>query len=171
MYSSSNSFIGNANGGRPAQTHFPQAPAIAQSYSSFPQGQHPQQNNFMSQPTGFGGDQILTQLTGYPSAAPQQPTFQNALQPPQFAGYPLSQPPQPQQSSASPAIAGRPTGQTSSQVAKSFQEASPASNKPSQPTGSRIPNMRLSFITAQDQARFEQLFKSAVGDAQALDGL
>lgn len=30
--------------------------------------------------------------------------------------------------------------------------------------------MRLSFITAPDQAKFEQLFKSAAGDAQALDG-
>lgn len=32
---------------------------------------------------------------------------------------------------------------------------------------SKIPNIRLSFITAQDQAKFETLFKSAVGDGQA----
>jgi len=30
--------------------------------------------------------------------------------------------------------------------------------------------MRLSFIVAQDQAKFEQLFKSAVGKNQALSG-
>jgi hypothetical protein len=83
MYSSSNSFLGSANGGRPAQTHFPQPPAMHQSYSSFPQGQH-SQNSFMAQPTGFGGDQMQAQLTGYPSGTPQQPTLQNALQPPQF---------------------------------------------------------------------------------------
>ncbi|RMZ80417.1 hypothetical protein DV737_g3042, partial [Chaetothyriales sp. CBS 132003] len=34
----------------------------------------------------------------------------------------------------------------------------------------RIPNIRLSFITATDQARFEQLFKSAAGAAHALSG-
>ncbi|KAI9686640.1 MAG: actin organization and endocytosis protein [Bathelium mastoideum] len=37
-------------------------------------------------------------------------------------------------------------------------------------SGSKIPNIRLSFITAQDQAKFEQLFKSAVGNGQALSG-
>lgn len=32
---------------------------------------------------------------------------------------------------------------------------------------SRIPNIRLSFITAQDQSKFEALFKSAIGDAES----
>lgn len=36
--------------------------------------------------------------------------------------------------------------------------------------GARIPNIRLSFITAQDQAKFETLFKSAVGQGQTLSG-
>jgi hypothetical protein len=37
--------------------------------------------------------------------------------------------------------------------------------------GARIPNIRLSFITAQEQAKFAQLFKSAVGgDGQTLRG-
>lgn len=31
----------------------------------------------------------------------------------------------------------------------------------------KIPNIRLSFITAADQAKFETLFKSAVGDGSA----
>ncbi len=170
MYSSSNSFLGSANDSRHAQPHFPQPSAMHQSYPGFIQGQHPQ-NTFMAQPTGFGGDQMQAQLTGYPSGPPQQPSFQNTLQPPQFTGYAPSQPSLPQSSSASPAIAARPTGQTSSQIAQSFQEAAPVSKKLSQPAGSRIPYMRLSFITAQDQAKFEQLFKSAVGDAQALDGM
>ncbi len=34
----------------------------------------------------------------------------------------------------------------------------------------KIPKIRLSFLTATDQAKFEQLFKSAVGEGQALDG-
>ena len=37
-------------------------------------------------------------------------------------------------------------------------------------SASKIPNIRLSFITATDQAKFEQLFKSAAGINQALDG-
>lgn len=35
---------------------------------------------------------------------------------------------------------------------------------------SKIPSIRLSFITASDQAKFEQLFKSAAGNGQALSG-
>lgn len=34
----------------------------------------------------------------------------------------------------------------------------------------KIPNIRLTFITAADQARFEQLFKAGVGDGQAVSG-
>jgi len=34
----------------------------------------------------------------------------------------------------------------------------------------KIPSIRLSFITAQDQAQFEQLFKAAVGEGQAISG-
>ena len=37
-------------------------------------------------------------------------------------------------------------------------------------SGVKLPKIRLSFLTATDQAKFEQLFKSAVGDGQALDG-
>lgn len=36
--------------------------------------------------------------------------------------------------------------------------------------GAKIPKIRLSFLTATDQAKFEQLFKSAAGGGQALDG-
>jgi hypothetical protein len=41
---------------------------------------------------------------------------------------------------------------------------------PSASGGSKIPNIRLSFITATDQAKFEQLFKSAVGAGQSMTG-
>jgi hypothetical protein len=58
---------------------------------------------------------------------------------------------------------------TSAQMADSFRGSS--SVPPPVPAkSSKIPSIRLSFITAQDQAKFEQLFKSAVGDSQALSG-
>ena len=60
---------------------------------------------------------------------------------------------------------------TSSAMADSFRGVSSSAPPPvPAKTGSKIPSIRLSFITAQDQAKFEQLFKSAVGDAQALSG-
>jgi hypothetical protein len=61
---------------------------------------------------------------------------------------------------------------TSSQMADSFRGSSSTSSipPPVPAKSSKIPNIRLSFITAQDQAKFEQLFKSAVGDANALSG-
>ena len=62
---------------------------------------------------------------------------------------------------------------TSSQMANSFKTSSQA-EQPAPTTassaGARIPKQRLSFITADDQAKFEQLFKSAVGNNQALSG-
>jgi hypothetical protein len=73
--------------------------------------------------------------------------------------------------SALPALPQR-TGQTSSQIAQSFQ-ATPIQQQAPQTArkaSARIPNIRLSFITVQDQAKFEQLFKSAVGESQALSG-
>ena len=61
---------------------------------------------------------------------------------------------------------------TSSQMADSFRStSSQQSAPPPVPAKSnKIPNIRLSFITAQDQAKFEQLFKSAAGNGQALSG-
>lgn len=196
MYSSSNSFLGGANSARPGQ----QPPFMQQqqqpSYSQFPPGQQqqpqptgfapqptgyaqPQLSSFGSQlqpqPTGFPSGQLQPQFTGFPGAAPQQsqqpqPTgFQP--QQPQFTGYPpQSQPPQLQV----PAATGLPLrpAQTSSEIANSFRDASGAAPPPPpKSSGSKIPNIRLSFITAQDQAKFEQLFKSAVGDSQTMSGM
>jgi hypothetical protein len=73
-----------------------------------------------------------------------------------------------------PSTTGLPTRlapRTSSEIANSFSDgANVAPPPPPKSSGSRIPNIRLSFITAQDQAKFEQLFKSAVGDSQTMDG-
>jgi hypothetical protein len=42
-------------------------------------------------------------------------------------------------------------------------KASPA---PARTGPNKIPNIRLSFITADDQAKFETLFKTSVGEGQ-----
>jgi hypothetical protein len=60
----------------------------------------------------------------------------------------------------------QPTGFT--EMAASFHTAGGAKPRPSAgpKLPNKVPNIRLSFITAQDQAKFETLFKSAVGDGQ-----
>ena len=192
MFSNSSSYLGAGNSARPGAPQYGQ-----QSFQTAQQGP-PQPNSFNQQPTGFGGNQqqqnslaqqptgftrgqINPQYTGYPNQGPQ-PGFQ-AQQQPQLTGYP-NQSQQPIPNAAAPQQSfqtGQPpqsqnipqkTGQTSSQIAQSFQ-GTPASQSPAKqpPTsGTKIPKIRLSFLTATDQAKFEQLFKSAVGDAQALDG-
>lgn len=164
-----------------------------------PQPQQPQPTGFAPQPTGYasqfsafgstqlqpqatgfpgGQQQLQPQFTGYPGAAPQQqlqppqpqPGFQLSPQPPQMTGYPpQSQPPQIQlpQSTGMPV---RPGPKTSTQIADSFTDGGRPQPPPKSSGGNKIPSIRLSFITAQDQAKFEQLFKSAVGDDQAMDG-
>jgi hypothetical protein len=175
MYSNSNSFLGG-NSGRPGPPQYGQ-----QSQFGAQQGT----NGYGPQLTGFGGVPIQPQPTGYPGP-PQQLGLQAPQQQPQFTGFSgqaqpslLNQPPLPQipqqfqtGQQSTPPNQPQPTGQTSSQIAQSFK-----SNNPSQPPApktsqgvSKIPNIRLSFITAQDQAKFEQLFKSAVGEGQAISG-
>lgn len=193
MYSSSNSFLGGTNSARPGQP-FAQQP----SYSQFPPSQqqshlqpglpsqptgYPSQlpgfggPNLQAQSTGFPVGQLQPQLTGFPGAAPQQPppphqpSFQPPFQQPQITGYP-SQTQAPQlQLPASTGLLPRPGPKTSSEIADSFQDdRTGAPQPPPKSSGSKIPNIRLSFITSQDQAKFEQLFKSAVGDSQTMDG-
>lgn len=197
MYSSSNSFLGGAAGGRPGQ----QQPSPFGQQQPPQQQQQPQQNMY-SQPglapqaTGFPGAPMQPQYTGFPgAAAPQQPPpmpalghlSQSHLQPqyPAQTGFPgqnqqsqFQQQPQLQQQQQQPAApqfqAPAPSiavHKTSAQMAQSFQDD--GSSRPTPPPktgGSRIPSIRLSFITAQDQAKFEQLFKAAAGESQTLDG-
>ncbi|PWY67678.1 hypothetical protein BO83DRAFT_380335 [Aspergillus eucalypticola CBS 122712] len=195
MYSSSNTFLGGANSARPGQPFMQQSPYSQQ----FAPGQHqqqqqqpPQQGGFAPQPTGYGppmssfgasqlqpqatgfpAGQLQPQFTGFPGAVPQsQPTgFQPPVQQPQITGYPAqSQPPQ-FQVPASTGLPVRQAPRTSSEIADSFQDvAGMAPPPPPKASASKIPNIRLSFITAQDQAKFEQLFKSAVGDNQTMSG-
>lgn len=98
----------------------------------------------------------------------QQQPFQQQVQqqPPAFS-------PSPQQSAGptQPPAAMKPQPTGFSQMAASFQTgggAKPEASKPGKTN--KIPNIRLSFITAQDQTRFETLFKSAIGNDSTMSG-
>ena len=185
MYSGSSSFLGGAPSGRPGQPPYGQT--SFQQQNGFPSG--PLQQQFTGYP---GGAPLQSQTSGYPG---QQQSL--SQQQPQYTGYPgqtntsLQQPQQQQfqtgqqglQQAQQPFQTGQQsyqdapqqqpqkTGLTSSQMADSFRSpAPPTPARKSSVSGSKIPNIRLSFITAQDQAKFEQLFKSAAGNAQALSG-
>lgn len=180
MFSGSNSYLGGGNSARPGQ----QQPQYGQQQSFQQPGGFP--GALGPQPTGFAGAPLQQQFTGYPG---QPQGFQQPPQPqqPQFTGYPGQQTqqfqqtpqqqpfqtgaPPPQQAPPAQPQRPQPTGMTSSQMADSFRGTSSQQAPPPVPAkSSKIPSIRLSFITAQDQAKFEQLFKSAVGSAQALSG-
>lgn len=128
-------------------------------------------SHLQPQPTGFSPGQLQPQVTGFPQPQQQPGSFQASVQPSQFTGLPIqSQPPQLQVPSTT-GLPVRLAPQTSSEIADSFRDSAGAAPPPPPKTpGSKIPNIRLSFITAQDQAKFEQLFKSAVGDSQTMSG-
>lgn len=177
MFSGSNSYLGGGNSARPGQQ-----PQYGQQQSFQQPGSF--QGGLAPQPTGFPGGQLQQQFTGFPG----QPQGFPQQQQPQFTGYPgqqgqqFQQAPQQQpfQTGAPPAQQAppaqpqlpQPTGMTSAQMADSFRSTGSSQQAPPPVPAktSKIPNIRLSFITAQDQAKFEQLFKSAVGNAQAMSG-
>jgi len=175
----------------PQPTGFGQAP-LQQQFTGYPMASQatgmPQQQQppmpLQSQFTGMPGPQGFQAAPPMPSIPPQyqqqfqlqqqqlqqqqQPQSQAQPQAPQFqisqpTGFaspsqlnPLAPPPPPQKP--------QPTGFT--EMAASFQTgASKPAPAPPRKTN-KIPNIRLSFITAQDQAKFETLFKSKVGDSQ-----
>ncbi|KFZ05348.1 hypothetical protein V501_08444 [Pseudogymnoascus sp. VKM F-4519 (FW-2642)] len=181
MFSGSNSYLGG-NAGRP--TGPPQQQQQFNSYNqnqqpnSFPQQQNaqtggfqmnPQPTGFQPQPTGFQQPAPLqSQYTGFPGAQPQYGQNQQQQDfgaPP----MPMQQPQQQQQQPQAPVLP-QPTG--FSQMAASFQtgDSKPKGRRQPQAKSTKIPSIRLSFITAKDQAQFETLFKSAAGDDQALSG-
>jgi actin cytoskeleton-regulatory complex protein PAN1 len=184
MFSGSSSYLGGQTG-RPGPQQFG---------SSFGQQPKPQPNAFAPQPTGFGQPQLQQQYTGY-SMQGQPVGFQQPQATQSYAGLPGQQygqgpqqgfqtggppPPPPQQQQQQqqppqppPAPVQKPQPTGFSQMAASFQTAAPANPKgrrASKAATTRIPNIRLSFITAKDQAQFETLFKSAVGNEQTLSG-
>jgi len=173
MFSNSSSYLGGANSARPGAPQYGQ-----QSYLQQPQQQ---QNGFPPQATGYGQTPLQQQYTGYVNPGQQQQSHQAPLQQQQYTGFiPQNQQPaqnqfpqqqevqtgqQPQQQ-----LPPQKTGQTSSQIAQSFSSTPAQGTTSATSSNIKIPKIRLSFLTATDQAKFEQLFKSAVGEGQALDG-
>ena len=174
MFSNSSTYLGGGNSARPGAPQYGQPSYLQQAQQ--------QPNGLVSQPTGFSQTPLQQQYAGFPSQGQQQQNFQPLPQQPQYTGYPLQQqqPPQNQLLQQQSAQTGQPptqaalpqrTSQTSSQIAQSFSSSPAQSLAPlSAASSAKIPKIRLSFLTATDQAKFEQLFKSAVGDGQALDG-
>ncbi|KAI0802546.1 hypothetical protein GGR55DRAFT_665280 [Xylaria sp. FL0064] len=161
----------------PQQTGYGQAP-LTQQYTGFPggQGMSPQPQGLQPQYTGFPGQ--APQQQGFQSGAPPVPQIpqqfqqqynhqqQQQLQPSQSSFLSPNNPP-PSTTTAALSIKPQPTG--FSAMAASFRtsgaaDAQSATAAKPQKTSNKIPNIRLSFITAQDQAKFETLFKSAVGE-------
>ncbi|KAL3418159.1 hypothetical protein PVAG01_09874 [Phlyctema vagabunda] len=168
-------------GGAPLQQQFTGYPMQAQQTGFQPQQQQ-QQQPLQQQYTGFPGGQAQynapqqQQQQSY-TGAPPVPSIPSQYQQNQQTGVPqMPQMPsqfQNQPQAAPAPISSQPTG--FSQMAASFQTGpSAAASKPkgrrASKAATKIPNIRLSFITAQDQAKFETLFKSAVGDSQTLSG-
>lgn len=163
----------------PQPTGFGQQP-LQQQYTGYPMQAQPtgMQQPLQQQYTGFPGQPQSQQ--GFQTGAPPMPSI-----PPQFQQQfqqqqnQQSQQQLPQQSSFSnspqqaagpsqpPApMKPQPTGFT--EMAASFHTGGAAKAQPrkvEKAATNKIPNIRLSFITAQDQAKFETLFKSAVGDS------
>ncbi|OTB02251.1 hypothetical protein M426DRAFT_322830 [Hypoxylon sp. CI-4A] len=172
----------------PQPTGFGQAP-LTQQYTGFPgaQGLQPQATG-MPQQSPMVVNLQQPQYTGFPGQAPQQQSFQTGVPPipqipSQFQSQFNQQQPQnnfpspntqapPQAPAAAPApapaINAQPTG--FSAMAASFKTGGASDAQPrgrrAPKAANKIPNIRLSFITAQDQAKFETLFNSAVGEGQ-----
>lgn len=151
-------------------TGYQQSPQpLQQQYTGFPgQGQPQQQFQTSSAPPMPSIPPQYQQQ--YQQQQLQQPQLQQQV--PQQTGFPAPQPQQPQPTSSTispppPPIKPQPTG--FAEVAASFQTGGTAKpqGRRADKSKTRIPNIRLSFITAADQAKFETLFKSAVGDGSA----
>jgi len=196
MYSGSNSFLGGQTGRpggpnsfQPQQQQQQQPPQQNAYLNANPTGYgtaslQPNFTGYMqpqTQTTGYQPQQMQQQQTGFPgqqqpppfgAQAPTQQSFQTGAPPmpqipSQFQNHNISQPPQ---------VPMKPQATGFTQMADSFRTT--ASSAPAargrrtskSNAGTKIPSIRLSFITAPDQAKFEQLFKSAVGDGHTLSG-
>ncbi|RFU81762.1 actin cytoskeleton-regulatory complex component, partial [Trichoderma arundinaceum] len=148
----------------------PSLQPLQQQYTGFPGQAQPQQFQTSSAPPMPSippqfQQQFQQQQPQQPQQQQQQPQLQQQV--PQQTGFPAAQQ-QPSSSTISPPpIKPQPTGFT--EMAASFQTGGTAKpqGRRGEKTKSKIPNIRLSFITAADQAKFETLFKSAVGDGAA----
>lgn len=157
-------------------TGYGAAPSLQPNYTGYP---------MQPQATGYQPQQLQPQQPGFPgqqssqfNQAPQQQNFQTGAPPMpqiplQYQNQSLA-PQQQQQPAPAPAPASKPQQTGFSQMADSFKapESAPARGRRTEKAkaGVKIPSVRLSFITAQDQSKFEALFRSAVGEGQTLSG-
>lgn len=191
MFSGSNSYLGGNSGRQPPYGGFQPNQGFQPQQTGFqpqPTGYGnaaPLQPNFtgyplQAQPTGYsqpsqpgfpGGQQQQQQYNN----APQQQSFQTGAPPMPQIPQQFQQPQQTQQAQPTPAAPmQQPQATGFTAMADSFRSTAAEPSKPrgrrASKGGAKIPSIRLSFITAQDQAKFETLFKSAVGDGQTLSG-
>ncbi|KAK6343952.1 actin organization and endocytosis protein [Orbilia brochopaga] len=137
-----------------------------------------QQPGFMPQPTGYTGLSpvpLNNQYTGLPpqqTGLPPQPTGVPGYPGAFGAAPPVPQiPSQFQQQQQQQLAQPQPSPQTPTQPSIPKPPASASTSASSKRRSQvKIPNIRLTFITAADQAKFEQLFKAGVQDGQALSG-
>jgi len=196
MFSGSNAYLGGNSGRGPPQQQQQQQQYGAfqpnQGFQQSPSAFQPQPTGYgapaplqpsytgyplQSQPTGFSQQQMPQ---GFPGAqqqfnngqAPQQQSFQTGAPPMPQIPQQYQQQQQASQHPPAPVQKPQPTGFAA--MANSFRATSAEPAKPkgrrATKTGAKIPSIRLSFITAQDQSKFETLFRSAVGDGQTLSG-
>lgn len=162
----------------PQPTGFGQQP-LQQQYTGYPM--QPQQTGMpqSSQPlqqqyTGFPG-QSQPQQSFQTGAAPPMPSipqqyqqqFQQQQQPQSLQNQPAAFSPSPNQSSGptQPPAPMKPQPTGFNEMAASFHTG--GASKPRETRSAKtnkIPNIRLSFITAQDQTKFENLFTTSVGE-------
>ncbi|KAI5813117.1 hypothetical protein BZA77DRAFT_130413 [Pyronema omphalodes] len=179
----------NPNGGHTGAPQYGQPQQQQPQQTGFPGQMNPQPTGFMGyQQTGFQQQQqqpapMQSQFTGFPGQQ-QQPQLQQ-----QFTGFPGQQPqlqqqqqPLQQQYTGFPGAAPAGFGNAPPpvpQIPQQFQQQQPqrpqapqSTATPSRPLNNniKIPNVRLSFVTQDDQTKFEQLFKAAVETGQALSG-
>ena len=172
----------------PQPTGFGQQQPLQQQYTGYPMQAQPTgapqpQQGLQQQYTGFPGQGPAPLQQSFQTGAPpvpsipsqfqqsqpsQQSPFQGGMQPPQQTGFSGSpQPPTGGPTQAPAAMKPQPTG--FNEMAASFQTgggAKPQGRAAAEPKApNMIPNIRLSFISATDQSKFETLFKSAVGEA------
>ncbi|THV51165.1 hypothetical protein BGAL_0121g00290 [Botrytis galanthina] len=158
-------------GFQPQPTGYGNAAPLQPNFTGYPLQAQPTGYSQQSQAGFPGGQQQQQQFNN----APQQQSFQTGAPPMPQIPQQFQQPQQTQQAQPPPAPpVQQPQATGFAAMADSFK---PAAAEPSKPRGRRaskggakIPSIRLSFITAQDQAKFETLFRSAVGDGQTLSG-
>ncbi|CAK7563841.1 MAG: actin organization and endocytosis protein [Sporothrix epigloea] len=161
----------------PQPTGFGQLPMQSQ-YTGFP-GLQPQatgmphqlQSQYTSYPGGGFQSSAVPPMPSIPTQFQQQNQQARQSQQPSFSrqtSSPFSS--LPSQGLAPLAVPMKPQPTGFQEMAASFHTgpgaAARASAAQTSKSSSKIPNIRLSFITAQDQAKFETLFSSAVGNSQ-----